>query len=253
VTESASEPEIVGHGRRLVAEAAARDLQIRLVGGAAFWLRVGDRARRLLARPYPDLDIVAHKRRSRDLRTLLEQLGYRPERTFNAMHGATRLLYRSPDNAHQIDIFLDEFAMCHKLDLGQRLEKEQVTLPAAELLLTKLQIHQLNHKDLVDILMLMSDHELADSDGPHLINAARIAELCSRDWGLYTTITDNLMLVEERTTGIVTDAVLAETIRERIKTLRTRLDKAPKTTGWNLRAAIGRRLQWYMLPEEVVR
>jgi hypothetical protein len=247
------EPEIVGQGRRLVAEAAARGLPIRLVGGVAFWLRVGDRARELFARTYPDLDIVAHKRSSRMLRTLFEELGYRPERTFNAMHGATRLLYRSPDNTYQIDVFLDEFAMCHKLDLGPRLDTEDLTLPAAELLLTKLQIHQLNRKDLVDILMLMSDHELAGSDGPHLVNAPQVEELCSQDWGLYTTVTDNLRAVENRTSGIITDASLAETTRSRLEKLRVRLEKAPKTVGWNLRAAVGRRMQWYMLPEEVVR
>ncbi len=253
MTALAPEPEIVGQGRRLVAEAAARGLSIRLVGGVAFWLRVGDQARELFARTYPDLDIVAHKWRSRMLRTLLEELGYRPERTFNAMHGATRLLYRSPDNSYQIDVFLDELAMCHKLDLGQRLDIEDLTLPAAELLLTKLQIHQLNRKDLIDILMLMSDHELADSDGPHLVNARRIEELCSQDWGLYTTVTDNLRVVENRTAGIVTDAALAETARSRLEKLRVRLEKAPKTVSWNLRAKVGRRMAWYMLPEEVVR
>jgi hypothetical protein len=253
VTDSAPEPEIIGQGRRLVSEAAARNLQVRLVGGAAFWLRAGAAARERFGRTYPDLDLVGHKRQSRVLRTMLEEVGYRPERMFNAMHGATRLLYRSPDNAYQVDIFLDEFVMCHKLDLGERLEKEQVTLPAAELLLTKLQIHELNRKDLSDILMLMSEHDLADSDGPEVINAARIEALCSRDWGLYTTITDNLQLVEDRDSGLVTDAALAKTIRERIENLRTRLEKAPKTAGWNLRAVVGRRVQWYMLPEEVVR
>jgi hypothetical protein len=234
VTDSAPEPEIVGQGRRLVSEAAARNLQIRLVGGAAFWLRAGDRARQLFGRTYPDLDLVGHKRQSRVLRMLLEELDYRPERMFNAMHGATRLLYRSPDDAYQVDIFLDEFVMCHRLDLGERLEKEQVTLAAAELL-------------------LMSEHGLADSDGPDVINAAHIEGLCSRDWGLYTTITDNLHLIEDRISGIVTDTALAETIRDRIEKLRTRLVKAPKTVAWNLRATVGRRVQWYMVPEEVVR
>ena len=253
MTAPAPVPEIVGQGRRLVAEAAARGLSIRLVGGVAFWLRAGDHARELFPRTYPDLDIVAHKRRSRMLRTLLEELGYRPERTFNAMHGASRLLYRSPDNSYQIDVFLDEFSMCHKLDLGARLETEDLTLPAAELLLTKLQIHQLNRKDLADILMLMSDHELADSDGPHLVNARRIEELCSQDWGLYTTVTDNLSAVANRISDLVTDAAVVEVTLGRLEKLRVRLEKAPKTIGWSMRAAVGRRMQWYMLPEEVVR
>jgi hypothetical protein len=253
VTAPATEPEIVGQGRRLVTEAAARGLPIRLVGGVAFWILAGERARELFGRGYPDLDIVAQKRRSRDLRTLLEDLGYRPERTFNAMHGASRLLYRSAGDTYQLDVFLDEFAMSHKLDLGKRLEAGELTIPAAELLLTKLQIHQLNRKDIGDILMLLTDHELADSDGPNLVNASQIQKLCSEDWGLYTTVIDNLEAVEKRIPIMITDAALGETVRTRIAQLTTRLEQAPKSAGWKLRATIGRRMQWYMLPEEVVR
>ena len=253
MTSSAVEPEIIGQGRRLVTEAAARGLEVRLIGGAAFWLLASERARVLFARKYPDLDLVAHRNRSRDLRALLEELSYRPARTFNAAHGASRLLYRSEDDTYQVDIFLDEFAMCHKLDLGQRLDVGDLTVPAAELLLTKLQIHQLNRKDVGDVLMLLSDHELADVDGAHLINARRIEELCVQNWGLYTTVMDNLQQIENRIEGMVPDVALARAIQGRVYQLRGRLERAPKTTRWNLRAAVGRRVQWYMLPEEVVR
>jgi esterase/lipase superfamily enzyme len=253
VTASATEPDIVGQGRRLVTEAAARGLPVRLIGGVAFWLVAGERARQLFGRDYPDLDMIAHKRGSRALRTVLEGLGYRPERTFNAMHGASRLLYRSADDMYQLDIFLDEFVMCHKLDLGDRLAVSELTVPTAELLLTKLQIHQLNRKDIGDILMLLADHEVAGSDAPSLVNADRIQELCSGDWGLYTTVTDNLEAVEKRIPAMITDAALAETIGTRITQLTTRLEQAPKSAGWKIRASIGRRVQWYMLPEEVVR
>ena len=207
----------------------------------------------LFARTYPDLDLVAHRNRSRDLRALLEELGYRPARTFNAVHGANRLLYRSEDDSYQIDIFLDEFAMCHTLDLGQRLEVGDLTVPAAELLLTKLQIHQLNRKDVGDVLMLLSDHELADEDGPFVINTRPVEEPCARDWGLYTTVMDNLPEIENRIGSMVPDSALGNTIRARIEQLRGRIQGAHKTARWNLRAAVGRRVQWYMVPEEVVR
>ena len=71
------------------------------------------------------------------------------------MHGAERLLYREPLEGYQIDIFLDRFKKSHKLDSGKPLETEPITLPAAELLLTKLQIAEMNGKDVGDVLMLL--------------------------------------------------------------------------------------------------
>ncbi|MGD0984915.1 MAG: hypothetical protein ABSA65_14045 [Acidimicrobiales bacterium] len=216
-------------------------------------MRAGDEARTLFGREYADLDFVVHKRQSRQLRDLLETRGYLPERTFNAMHGAKRLLYHSPDNQFQVDVFLDVFDMCHRLDLKERLDVEDFTLPAAELLLTKLQIAKLNRKDVNDTLMLLFDHELSDSDGPFRLNASRLDELCGADWGLYTTINDNLDKVRDLVPECVNDDAVAAKLSASIENLQARLVAAPKTVGWKLRAQVGRRKKWYQLPEEVVR
>jgi len=137
-------------GRRLVEAAADAGLLIRLIGGVAIWLRASAEARRALGRDYPDLDLVAHEKESRQLRAFLEENGYEGDRGFNARHGAQRLLFRHRQRGYQIDIFLDVFNMSHKLDLGRRLRLAPVTLPAADLLLTKLQIAELNQKDAGD-------------------------------------------------------------------------------------------------------
>jgi hypothetical protein len=247
-----SEPEIVAEGRRLVEEAAARGIVVRLIGGAAIWLRASEAARAALGRSYPDLDVVARKRESRRLRDLLEDLGYDPERVFNATHGAQRLLYHAPGRTHHVDVFLDEFSMSHKLDLGARLEVESPTLPAAELLLTKLQVAEVNRKDLSDVVMLLFDHESADTDGPQRLNVTRVAEVCAGDWGLYTTVADNLGKARALAPELGGGDDL-ERIEARIRELQRRLELEPKTRAWKLRAKIGRRVRWYELPEEVVR
>jgi hypothetical protein len=245
-----SEPVLVAEGRRLVAEAAARALAVRLLGGVAIWLRASDEARAAFARDYPDLDLAARKKQSRPLRDLLEQQGYQPERVFNAAHGAKRLLYHAADRSYHIDVFLDEFEMSHKLDLSERLAAEEWTLPAAELLLTKLQVAELNRKDASDVVMLLYDHELTEGDGPRRLNARRLVELCGDDWGLYTTVTDNLARVEALLPELPAEGVR---VGSRLAELRRRLEAAPKTRGWKLRAKVGRRVRWYELPEEVVR
>jgi hypothetical protein len=245
---------MVAAGRGLVATAATVGIPVRLIGGVAIWVRASPAARAALGRDYPDVDLVAHKRQSRALRTVFEEGGYQPERVFNATHGARRLLYHSPDGRWQVDVFLDTFEMSHTLDLGARLEIEPETLPATELLLTKLQIAEVNAKDISDTAMLLWDHEpVPGADGPERLNLAQLARVCGADWGLYTTVTDNLAACSSRLGQLVADKSARATIQARIETIRKGLDAAPKSLAWRMRAKVGRRVRWYELPEEVTR
>lgn len=243
---------MVATARSIIASAAARSIPVRLLGGVAIWIRASEAARRLLGRKYPDIDLVAHKKQSRPLRALLEETGFEPERVFNATHGARRLLYNGPGGWH-IDVFLDMFEMSHTLDLGTRLEAEPETLAAAELLLTKLQIAEINAKDISDVAMLLWDHEPAAGDGPGKLNVTRVAALCAADWGLYTTITGNLEACADQLGGFIPGVADRDRIGSRIGAITEALRAAPKTMSWQLRARVGRRVRWYQLPEEVTR
>jgi len=84
-------PPMVQAGRGLVTAAAGRGVAVRLLGGVAIWIRSSAEARAALGRAYPDVDLVANQRQSRDLRAVLEEQGLEPERMFNATHGARQL------------------------------------------------------------------------------------------------------------------------------------------------------------------
>ena len=247
-----AEPEMVAAGRSVIAAAAAQSIPVRLIGGVAIWLRASPAARAALGRTYPDIDLVAHKKQSRKLRTVLEDEGFEPERVFNATHGARRLLYHGP-GGWQVDIFLDTFEMSHTLDLGTRLEAEPETLAAAELLLTKLQIAEVNAKDLSDTAMLLWDHEPAPADGPGLLNLGPVVTRCAADWGLYTTVTDNLAAGAEQLRSLAVPEADRARIAARVAAITDALAAAPKSARWQLRAKVGRRKRWYETPEEVVR
>jgi hypothetical protein len=240
-------------GPRLVQMAGAAELPVRLFGGVAIWERSGERMRAALGREYADVDFVAHRRHSRALRDLLESDGYVPERTFNATHGASRLLYHAPDGSFHIDVFLDRFSMSHELDFTDRLELEPLTLTAADLLLAKLQVAEVNRKDLTDAAMLLLSHALGEQDGPGQLNAAYVAEVCAADWGLFTTVGDNLAALEDLSPELPLADQETAVLRARVTDLRERLERAPKSRAWKLRARIGRRKRWYETPEEVVR
>jgi hypothetical protein len=172
---------------------------------------------------------------------------------FNAIQGDTRLYYHSPDGSYHVDVFVDKFVMSHEIKLSSRLDTEQYTLPAAELLLTKLQIAELNRKDASDTAMLLADHELAQTDGPGLLNVRYVVELCAENWGLYTTVTDNLEATRSMLSELLADERDRDQVDQRIQTLLSELLDAPKSSGWRRRAKLGRRKRWYQTPDEANR
>ena len=80
-----------------------------------------------------------------------------------------------------------------------------------------------------------------------------ITRICAEDWGLWKTVTLSLRKVQEFCDAYDLEAAAKLTIIERLNVLRTALEHAPKSLKWKMRAAIGERVQWYDLPEEVRR
>jgi hypothetical protein len=246
----AIEADVFAEGKRLLARAVAEGVPLRLLGGVAIRLRAPGDLPPALARTYGDLDFVTVRRSAGAVATFFRSEGYEPHVAFNALQGNERLLFF--DNAHdrQVDVFIGQFSMSHRIPLEDRLDLEPGTLPLAELLLTKLQIAQLNEKDVRDSIALLLDHPVGDRDGDH-VNARRVAELCAADWGLWRTFTANLAACREYAGGYDLSGGEREEVLARIDALSERIEREPKTRGWRLRAKIGERKRWYELPEEV--
>jgi hypothetical protein len=240
--------------RRIVVEAQKEKIFMRLIGGLAIKVHCPSAGHRSLEREYPDIDLITDKAGARKLAEFLPAMGYVPNKTFNTLSGDRRQLYYDEERARQIDIFIGEFQMSHKLPLAGRLSVEPLTVPLAELFLTKGQIVHLNRKDVLDMLALVLDHEPGHGD-TETINIDRIAELCAQDWGLYTTISINI----QKILGFLADATVdldeaqAQRARERLAAIQAAMEAAPKPTAWKIRARIGTRVRWYEEVEEVRR
>jgi hypothetical protein len=240
---------VVEEAERLLGIASQDRARLALLGGVAVRMHASE-VPPALDREYKDLDFAVPKGAGGDASKLLRGAGYEPEVVFNAMNGKERMLFHDVEHGRQVDVFVGSFRMCHEIPFANRLYPDEPTVPLAELVLTKLQIVQLNEKDVRDTVLLFHGHEVADHDGD-AVNGERIAELCASDWGLWRTITANLARCRER----LSDYELAQHERERVSERLTAvlhwIDEAPKTRGWKLRAKIGERKRWYELPEEV--
>jgi hypothetical protein len=227
---------------------AASHVTLRLIGGVAIRLRCPSALAPPLARECRDLDFCGRSEDSNALIDLLTELGYESVRRFNALHGHRRLLFKG-EAGRDVDILLDRFEMCHRLDLRQRLHLDEQTLPLADLLLTKLQIVEANPKDITDAAAIVVDHPVDTTPG--VIDASYIAGLCSQDWGLNRTVDLSLARLREAlpTLGLPEESV--ERGQRSVDELAEAIERAPKTLRWKARARVGERVRWYELPEEV--
>jgi hypothetical protein len=221
--------DLVTEGVALVDEMEERGLTLRLLGGAGVILHCGGVPYRAIA----DIDAIAPRAQARPLAVALSANGYEPEARFNAMHGNRRMIFHGP--AGKLDVFVGAFEMCHRLELDDRLALDRPTLTVSDLLLTKLQIVELNAKDAEDATMLLRAHELGEGPGDH-VDVPYIAALTGRDWGLWRTVTGTLRGLPD--------------VEGRATALADALDAAPKTRAFRVRARVGERKRWYELPDE---
>lgn len=240
----------LAEARRLNELARSGGVTARLLGGAAVALSTDQPMPAPLQRPYKDLDYVIPRAHSRRWRDLVESSGYQADVQFNALHGSQRLLHYDTANGRHLDTFVSSFAMCHSLDLTGRLPADSATLAPADILLTKLQIFEVNDKDLTDTIALLLFHPVS-RDGAAGIDAGRLAKVVGGDWGWHTTISDNLAKVAQRLPTAGLEASATELVAGRVKQVQEILASAPKSLKWRARARVGRRLPWYELPEEV--
>ena len=246
-------PDPQAEARRIVAEADKRALPFRLLGGLAVRVHSPSAAHRALVREYPDLDFAFPERAAHKIESFLPALGYEANKSFNLFNGDHRLLFFDDANQRQIDVFVGRFHMCHTVPLAPaRFALDPLTLPLAELLLTKMQIVQMNEKDVRDLCALLIDHPFGESDG-ETINLPQLAGLCADDWGLWKTVTLSVQKVRDFSDAYDLDASPRLTLVERLRVLQTALEHTPKSLKWQARAQLGERVQWYELPEEVRR
>jgi hypothetical protein len=241
---------VVSEATRLLEAATRERLPLRVLGGVAIAILARQSLPKPLQRTYADIDLVVKRNDGPRARTFLVALGYEPDRSFNSLHGSRRLLFYDLANSRRLDVFVGVFKMCHELDLESRLELVPLTLAPADLLLTKLQIVELNQKDMVDIVSLFHVCGVGDVARPDAIDLPRLAVVTGGDWGWYTTVSDNLARVAPAAAQLLIEDDAA-VVASRVEVIRQAIERAPKSLAWKLRARVGRRLQWYELPDEV--
>jgi len=255
-----SSKDFIDRAAHIVQSAQDRGIVLRIMGAVAFRIHTPNlaglhtRLNRLNnhSTEFTDLDLVTYGKFNQKLEAFFTSVGYQADEhaKYQIHVWAQRHFYHDASQQFKIDVFFDKLEMSHTIDFRDRLELDSPTIPLAELLLEKMQIVQINEKDLKDAIILLLGHEIGDDDHDH-INAEYVSSLLSGDWGFYYTTVTNLEKVKLFSAKYeqLSDAEKSD-ISEKVGLLLKRIDERPKSTKWKIRAKVGTKRKWYTDVEE---
>jgi hypothetical protein len=212
---------------------------------------------------FTDIDLMAYGKQRKDVVDFfVKKLNFRPELTLNALFGGTRMMYHHPKDQYHVDIFFDKLEFSHDVYFGSmpgkgRLELDFPTIALEDIVLEKIQIHDINLKDIIDLIVLFVGHDVDKFKSKEVIDGKYIANVLSDDWGFWYDATRNLKLVRQFADIFGSEGCIQseehELMIERISKLLKIIDDAPKTKNWLKRAKKGTSKLWYREVEDIVR
>ena len=236
--------------RRLIDEAQKQGIILRVMGPIALHFYFPQhvdlyrRMERLGERVFTDIDYASYGKHKGKMIAFFDGQGYEVEKRALMLGGGKRHIYFG-DRIPMVDVFFDKLEYNHPIDYHGRLEIHSHCVSLTDLLLQKLQIVQINDKDLKDAMLLLLAAPVGETD-QGMINARYLAKLMSDDWGFYYTATTNLGKVKAAANGV---AALTEGDRAAIQAnadaVLQAIESAPKSGRWKGRAKVGIKKLWY--------
>jgi hypothetical protein len=233
-------------GDRLVALADGQGVALRLLGALAFAKRCPRHAylQETLKRVYTDIDFAAYGKDVKPIRALLAGEGFLEDEYTYVESEGSRMVLNHPGTGLHLDVFLDKLEFCHTIPWKGRLETHATTIPLAEMLMQKMQIVQINEKDIIDTIMLLLEHPLGEEDGD-VIDMGLVARVCAKDWGWWRTLTMNVDKVKQAAGAYELGPEERDRVVAQADAILQRIDGEPKSIGWRMRAKVGDRKKWY--------
>jgi hypothetical protein len=249
---AATGPDALAEALSLVSAAAEAGITARLLGGMAV---------RVLCPDYPprpaagvqDIDLASVTPSRKAIQKFLLDQGHQPDKNFNALYGHKQMYFVSAVSGRPIDVLIDRLVMCHELDFRDRITRMPYTLDVLDMLLSKLQIVQLNDKDVRDITYLLSAYPVRPGTEPGSIALGLFGPIVSDDWGWWRTATMNLAKVQDlirADSGRLVPAGARYDPAEQAGALAAAAHEVPKSRRWRLRSRLGDRVRWYQESQE---
>jgi len=264
--------QFVKEASAIVEKAQSRGVSLRILGALAVYVHCLDipdctKTHQALARNgdgkpmFTDLDLIAYKKQSRDAIKTIQESGFKADPMVNWFFGDRMMVYEHPQTKLHVDLFFNKLEYSHDVLFGEkpgagRLELDSPTISLGDIVLEKLQPHQMGRKDAIDLIVLFKGHEVKENNGRNIIDGSYVANVLSDDWGFWYDLTTNLEKVRSLARELVDQNKLPPEWRETVightdELLRI-IENTPKTKKWNSRAKVGMSKPWFRPVEELM-
>ncbi|MGC8721385.1 MAG: hypothetical protein ACP5SB_02275 [Caldisericaceae bacterium] len=267
------EKSFINEAKSIIEKAQEKGIVLRILGALGVFLHTDDPSLSGLfyslgrlgeGKPlFTDLDVVGYSKQVPLVKKFFEQdLKFKGNVYVNTLFAYKRNIFEAPDGLYSVDVFYDRLEYSHNVEFGNspgrgRLEIDFPTITLADIVLEKLQIHEINRKDLIDLTVLFAGHDVLRSTEKETVDSGYISKVLANDWGFYYDAVMNLNKVKDiasqfKRDGKIPDEVLA-LVNERVDTLLKTIEDEPKTPNWIKRSKRGTTIPWYRDVEEVDR
>ena len=268
--QSAEDQEIIDAAINIANVAESKSVTLRILGALAIRIHITNsvdlfsKLGRLgnASRLFTDADFVGYSKQRHKVRGLFEDQFKFQIASYAILQSKNRIIYSHPDGKFKVDIFFDALDFSHEVRFGNepkngRLKLDSPTIPLSDLVLEKLQIHEINEKDIKDLIAVLYEHRIGSAQDRETIDAKHIATTLADDWGFWYDANMNLgkvltLAAGYQTEGLISSDVLTN-VKDKIDQLKQYVDAEPKSKDWNLRSQVGIKKQWWQGVEELSR
>jgi len=266
-TELLSDDDLIKEAIDIVSKASEKGIILRILGAVAVRihsshspeaLELYERVSRIdcSKSQFTDLDLIGYSSQKKQIAEFFEKaLGFRIYPQVKVLLGGRRFIYNHSKDYYSVDIFFDKLEYSHTIYFGEkpntaksRLELDFPTITLTDLVLEKLQIHDIAMKDIIDLIILFTSHEVSEDEEKEKINGKYVATILADDWGFWYDATNNLKLVEEYAARLINEKTITKSqtfLMNNIERMKLLIDNQPKTKNWEKRARIGTSKEWY--------
>ena len=151
--------------KRILEASDAAGILLRVIGSLAFQMHCPKFGylQAAMGRAYTDIDFAAYHKQTKQIPVMMARMGYVENREVLSFPKVN-----APSLINRTLVCMWMSSMGNSISamplLGDRFEVDSPTIPLTELLLEKMQIVQINEKDIIDTIMLLLEHPLGDID-----------------------------------------------------------------------------------------
>jgi hypothetical protein len=240
---TASWSVIQAEAGELVGSATEQGITVRVVGSTGIRMHCAEAQAAMddVERASKDLDLVVRSGGRNRLRSLLEARGYVVDRDLLVAMEGQRFAFHHAGLGLDLDVFVERLQFCHTIELDSRWERHATTIGIEDLLLQKLQVHELTDCDVIDAAVVLATHDVGTAGDQERIDRDYVAGVLAGDWGFHRDATANL----DRVAAAAVVPLSAERVAGAAGELREAIEQARKSMAWRMRARVGERMQWW--------